>query len=191
MPADFIEPGPEPALPCPGPINHIRTISLKLLYRDQPPPVLPVMAPGIILESSPTPVIINTNNMNTNNSSSSSTKASSANNNHAHGFPESADCEEYARSLDESDPLHGFRDKFIIPSKAGLKRKSLATTTPGQCSVHISGCCFDLVRAERQSEKPPNGCGGPPGGISSTPTLPFPCLPFPAHAHIACLKSQN
>ncbi|KAJ9634401.1 Kynureninase (L-kynurenine hydrolase) [Knufia peltigerae] len=40
-------------------------------------------------------------------------------------FPDNADSEEHARSLDLEDPLREFRGKFIIPSKAALKRKSL------------------------------------------------------------------
>lgn len=33
---------------------------------------------------------------------------------------------EYAESLDATDSLRHFRDEFIIPSKADLKRKTLA-----------------------------------------------------------------
>lgn len=44
-------------------------------------------------------------------------------------FPDSADIEEYARSLDAQDPLRHFREKFIIPTKTSLKRKSLPPTT--------------------------------------------------------------
>jgi kynureninase len=33
---------------------------------------------------------------------------------------------EYAEALDGQDPLRGFRDEFIIPSKKDLKRKTLA-----------------------------------------------------------------
>lgn len=33
---------------------------------------------------------------------------------------------EYAEALDAQDPLRGFRDEFIIPSKKDLKRKTLA-----------------------------------------------------------------
>jgi kynureninase len=33
---------------------------------------------------------------------------------------------EYAEALDAQDPLHQFRDEFIIPSKQDLKRKILA-----------------------------------------------------------------
>jgi len=33
---------------------------------------------------------------------------------------------EYAEALDAQDPLHQFRDEFIIPSKNDLKRKVLA-----------------------------------------------------------------
>lgn len=40
-------------------------------------------------------------------------------------FPDNADGEEYARRLDSEDRLREFRKKFIIPSKAALKRKSL------------------------------------------------------------------
>lgn len=41
-------------------------------------------------------------------------------------FTEEADSKEYAASLDAADPLHEFRDKFIIPSKANLACKKLA-----------------------------------------------------------------
>lgn len=43
---------------------------------------------------------------------------------------------EYAASLDAQDPLHGFRDEFIIPSTKDLKRKSLETSQ-GNPSVRI------------------------------------------------------
>ena len=33
------------------------------------------------------------------------------------------DTKDYAVSLDQKDPLHHFRDEFIIPSNADLKRK--------------------------------------------------------------------
>jgi kynureninase len=33
---------------------------------------------------------------------------------------------EYAEALDAQDPLRGFQDEFIIPSKEDLKRKTLA-----------------------------------------------------------------
>lgn len=33
---------------------------------------------------------------------------------------------DYAEALDAQDPLHQFRDEFIIPSKQDLKRKTLA-----------------------------------------------------------------
>jgi hypothetical protein len=41
-------------------------------------------------------------------------------------FPENADTEEYAASLDVADPLREFRNKFIIPSKANLRSRKLA-----------------------------------------------------------------
>jgi kynureninase len=40
-------------------------------------------------------------------------------------FPDTADSEEYARALDAADPLRGFRDQFIIPSRTSLKSRSL------------------------------------------------------------------
>lgn len=45
-------------------------------------------------------------------------------------FPQEAATQEYAASLDASDPLRGFRDEFIIPSKANLATKKVAK--PGQ-----------------------------------------------------------
>lgn len=107
------------------------------------------MAPGI-LESSSTPVIDN-----------NSTKATV----NKYGFPQDADCEEYARSLDESDPLRGFRDKFIIPSKAGLERKSLAVT-PGQSQS--TPPVFSLSRGVKEL-----ACGGPWRNVNPYPSLPF------------------
>ncbi|KAL1652020.1 Kynureninase (L-kynurenine hydrolase) [Diplodia intermedia] len=41
-------------------------------------------------------------------------------------FPADADSESYAQQLDSQDHLRSFRDKFIIPSKANLRSKSLA-----------------------------------------------------------------
>ena len=46
-------------------------------------------------------------------------------------FPADADTKEYAASLDAADPLRGFRDEFIIPSKANIASKQLAK--PGRC----------------------------------------------------------
>lgn len=43
-----------------------------------------------------------------------------------HVFPETGDSAEYARSLDASDPLREFRNKFLIPSKTSLKATSLS-----------------------------------------------------------------
>lgn len=51
-------------------------------------------------------------------------------------FPDNADSEEHARSLDLEDPLREFRGKFIIPSKAALKRKSLGKS--GKSTVYFS-----------------------------------------------------
>ncbi|KAJ5776037.1 uncharacterized protein N7511_001048 [Penicillium nucicola] len=41
-------------------------------------------------------------------------------------FPAEAATLEYAASLDAADPLRGFRDQFIIPSKANIATKKLA-----------------------------------------------------------------
>ena len=38
---------------------------------------------------------------------------------------------EYAESLDAQDPLHRFREQFIIPSKEDLRRKTLAESEGG------------------------------------------------------------
>ncbi|KAL4804456.1 kynureninase 2 [Aspergillus unguis] len=50
--------------------------------------------------------------------------------NHVNGvkptFPDNAASQEYAASLDAADPLAGFREKFIIPSKANIASKKLA-----------------------------------------------------------------
>lgn len=45
-------------------------------------------------------------------------------------FPPEAATRDYAASLDATDPLRGFRDEFIIPSKANLATKKVAK--PGQ-----------------------------------------------------------
>lgn len=37
----------------------------------------------------------------------------------------------YAESLDAEDPLREFRDQFVIPSKADLKRKTLSVPEGG------------------------------------------------------------
>lgn len=47
-----------------------------------------------------------------------------------HAFPDNGDSAEYARSLDASDPLREFRNKYIIPSKASLKSTSLPKPAP-------------------------------------------------------------
>ncbi|KAL4922335.1 pyridoxal phosphate-dependent transferase [Aspergillus aurantiobrunneus] len=41
-------------------------------------------------------------------------------------FPENAASKEYAASLDATDPLAAFREKFIVPSKANVASKKLA-----------------------------------------------------------------
>jgi hypothetical protein len=41
-------------------------------------------------------------------------------------FPSHAATEEYAKTLDNEDSLHKFREKFIIPSVANVKSKKLA-----------------------------------------------------------------
>lgn len=41
-------------------------------------------------------------------------------------FPPDAVTREFAESLDATDPLRAFRDKFIMPSKENLKTKKLA-----------------------------------------------------------------
>lgn len=45
-------------------------------------------------------------------------------------FPAEAGTKEYAATLDAADQLAGFRDKFIIPSKANIATKKLAK--PGE-----------------------------------------------------------
>ena len=43
-----------------------------------------------------------------------------------HAFPDHANTADYARSLDSTDPLRDFRNKFLIPSKKSLKTTSLS-----------------------------------------------------------------
>lgn len=50
-------------------------------------------------------------------------------------YPENAATKEYAASLDASDPLKDFRNKFIIPSKANINSKKLAK--PGMQSPSL------------------------------------------------------
>ena len=40
-------------------------------------------------------------------------------------FPPEANTEEYARLLDSQDPLHSFRDKFVIPTKTSMQTKEM------------------------------------------------------------------
>lgn len=47
-----------------------------------------------------------------------------------HAFPENGGRAEYAKSLDASDPLREFRNKYIIPSKTSLKATSLSKPEP-------------------------------------------------------------
>ncbi|KAK4942100.1 Kynureninase (L-kynurenine hydrolase) [Elasticomyces elasticus] len=61
-----------------------------------------------------------------------------------HSFPNDADSEEYARSLDSADPLRGFREKFIIPSKASLKRKSLSAVKGDEDGIYFCGNSLGL-----------------------------------------------
>lgn len=49
-------------------------------------------------------------------------------------FPENAASREYAASLDAADPLRGFREKFIIPSKANIASTILAKPSKPQVS---------------------------------------------------------
>ncbi|RHZ70663.1 Kynureninase 1 [Aspergillus turcosus] len=56
---------------------------------------------------------------------------------------------EYAESLDAQDPLHRFRDEFIIPSKKDLKRKTLfpnneTEETPDEKCIYLCGNSLGL-----------------------------------------------
>ncbi|KAJ9602026.1 Kynureninase (L-kynurenine hydrolase) [Cladophialophora chaetospira] len=82
------------------------------------------MAPGIIEE---TPV---SHNLSTNQQSFPK-----------QSFPENADHEDYARSLDAQDPLRRLRERFIIPTKASLKRKSLVSSTVADSSEEAVYFC--------------------------------------------------
>ncbi|RVX70188.1 Kynureninase 2 [Exophiala mesophila] len=55
-------------------------------------------------------------------------------------FPENGDTAEYAQSLDASDPLRQYRDKFLIPSKSSLKSTTLSK--PDHDSDHDKGIYF-------------------------------------------------
>lgn len=46
-------------------------------------------------------------------------------------FPADFDTIDYARRLDAADRIGSFRDKFIIPSRASLKKKRLDGRIPG------------------------------------------------------------
>jgi len=64
-------------------------------------------------------------------------------------FPADADTKEYAASLDAADPLRGFRDEFIIPSKANIASKKLAK--PG---VYFSvSTAFPILTSNQGSQR--------------------------------------
>lgn len=46
-------------------------------------------------------------------------------------FPSNAVSAEYAAQMDAEDELRHFRDEFIIPTKASLKKTALDGTVPG------------------------------------------------------------
>lgn len=48
---------------------------------------------------------------------------------------------EYAESLDKQDPLKEFRKEFIIPTKADLKRKTLAKSGTND-PPHLVSCIY-------------------------------------------------
>lgn len=60
---------------------------------------------------------------------------------------------EYAEALDAQDPLHQFRDEFIIPSKNDLKRKVLAedkgVLRKSKCSPHCHS--NDILTVDHQT----------------------------------------
>lgn len=47
-------------------------------------------------------------------------------------FPPHANSLEYARKLDEQDPLRHLRDEYILPTKASLRKKHLNGVLPGR-----------------------------------------------------------
>lgn len=51
-------------------------------------------------------------------------------------YPDHAGTKEYAASLDATDPLKDFRNKFIIPSKANINSKKLVK--PGMLYNYLS-----------------------------------------------------
>lgn len=53
-------------------------------------------------------------------------------------FPFNANTLEYAQSLDAQDQLSHFRDEFIIPTRASLKKKALDGIIPGRYSLPYS-----------------------------------------------------
>jgi hypothetical protein len=56
------------------------------------------------------------------------------------GFPLDAKTLEFARDLDRQDELAGFRDQFIIPTKASLRRKSLRPQPASNGTLHSTFC---------------------------------------------------
>lgn len=54
---------------------------------------------------------------------------------------------EYAESLDAQDPLHRFRDEFIIPSKKDLKRKTLFPNNGMYVRLRIDSPVAPLIQA--------------------------------------------
>jgi kynureninase len=71
-------------------------------------------------------------------------------------FPANAASKEYAASLDAADPLAGFREKFIIPSKANIASTKLAK--PGK---------YDFSPDSRSSSLTSSSC------LSSEPCIYF------------------
>lgn len=57
---------------------------------------------------------------------------------------------EYAEALDSQDPLHHFRDEFIIPTKKDLKRPTLANeegkAVYSDANVKLTSCLAFIVR---------------------------------------------
>ena len=57
--------------------------------------------------------------------------------------------QDYARGQDEQDPLRHFRDMFVIPTQADLKRKTIARSTPDETghdelSIYLCGNSLGL-----------------------------------------------
>ncbi|KAK4098905.1 kynureninase 2 [Parathielavia hyrcaniae] len=63
-------------------------------------------------------------------------------------FPADAKSIDYARQLDAQDKLKSFRDDFIIPTKASLKKRALNNSIPGENKLPNGECVNGVSQHE-------------------------------------------